>query len=398
MCRSTRGMWSISSKPDFIAADGGVYKLPRMIEPEPLQQVDRTYVRMGRRKLSYFAGCDYHRLASHPKILAAVELGLNQYGLNVAASRLTTGNHVVYGALEAQLRRFFGAPDALVVSSGYITNLVVAQALRGNFSHALLDARSHSSLADAARFLDCPVVRFNHGDANDLAAAIRRCGPETKLILLTDGMFSHDGSVAPLREYIELLPTDALVLVDDAHGAGVIGRTGRGTLEECGVTRKRIIQTITLSKAVGVFGGAILASREVRRCILDHSHLFVGSTPLPLPLAYAAVQALKLLQADKGFKQRLAKHTAYVKDRLRAAGLGLPITPGPIFSVLPRSRNAVPAVKKALLRAGIYPPYIYYPGGPKSGYFRFVISSEHNRGQLDRLIAALTEIADQLTV
>src|SRR5215468_173804 len=112
-----------------------------MPEPEPLQQIDRTYVRWRGRKLSYFAGCDYFRLASHPRVLAAFAACLKRYGFSVAASRVTTGNHVLYRELEQRLAEFFGAPSALVVSSGYATNLVVAQALAGSFSHVLIDER-----------------------------------------------------------------------------------------------------------------------------------------------------------------------------------------------------------------------------------------------------------------
>ena len=141
-----------------------------MTEPEPLQQIDRTCVRFRQRKLSYFSGCDYFRLASHPRVMAALQAGVKKYGLNVAASRLTTGNHVLYRELEAQLADFFAAESALLVSSGYVTNLVVAQALAGNFSHALIDDDAHPSLSDAARFLDCPVLQFKSRDAEALAA------------------------------------------------------------------------------------------------------------------------------------------------------------------------------------------------------------------------------------
>ena len=364
-----------------------------MTEPEPLQQIERTYVRFHRRKLSYFAGCDYHRLASHPRVLAALRRGAERYGLNVAASRLTTGNHLLYGELETQLARFFAAETATLVASGYATNLVAAQALAGNFSHALLDGSTHPSLADAARFLDCPVLKFRHADPADLAASVRRCGPQARLLLLTDGMFSRDGAVAPLKEYLAALPSDARLLVDDAHGAGVLGRTGRGTLEHAGVNRRRIIQTVTLSKAFGVYGGAILGSPKLRRRILDRSHLFAGSTPLPLPLVAAALQAVRLLQSDSRFKQRLDNNATFVKIALRAAGLAVPQNPGPIVALMPSHERAVATVRNTLLEAGIYPPYIHYPGGPSGGYFHFVISSAHSRRQLEGLVGVLGKVA-----
>src|SRR5438045_999321 len=160
-----------------------------MTEPEPLQQVDRTYVRFGPRKLSYFSGCDYFRLASHRKVIAALQTGLKKYGLNVAASRLTTGNHVVYRELERSLAQFFKAENAILLPGGYMANLVATQALAGNFSHVLLDEKSHPSLVDAARFLDCPVLQFKHRDSEDLARSIERCGQHANVILLTDRMF-----------------------------------------------------------------------------------------------------------------------------------------------------------------------------------------------------------------
>jgi len=354
-----------------------------MTEPEPLQQIARTCVRFRGRKLDYFSGCDYFRLASHPAVLKALHIGAERFGLNVAASRLTTGNHELYGQLEKALTGFFAAENAVLVSNGYLANLVVAQALAGNFSHALLDARCHPSLKDAALFLDCPIIQFNHRDASDLASTAARCGPGSKLILLTDGMFAHDGSVAPLADYLNALPRDAVVLVDDAHGAGVLGRTGRGSLEQQGVSRSRIIQTITLSKAFGTYGGAILGTVALRRRILSRSNLFVGNTPLPLPLANAALRAVQILKTAKSLRHRLARNSQYVKT-----ALGDP-TPGPIISLLPANARATNMLARTLLRAAIYPPFIKYPGGPASGYFRFVISSEHTRSQLDRLLRVL---------
>ena len=360
-----------------------------MIEPEPLQQINRTYVRFRQRQLSYYSGCDYFRLASHPRVIAALQTGVKKYGLNVAASRMTTGNHALYRALEAQLAAFFAAESALLVANGYVTNLVVAQALAGHFSHALIDTKAHPSLADAARLLDCPVLEFKSRDPEALLGAVRRCGPGSKLLVLTDGMFSSDGSAAPLAEYLRILPKDALILVDDAHGAGVLGRHGQGAPEQAGVSRRRVIQTVTMSKAFGAYGGAILGSARFRQQILNRSRMFVGSTPLPLPLANAALAGVRILKADQSLRPRLNRNAARVKTALREAGLPLAETPGPIVPLLPRRASEVARLNRALLAAGIFPPFIKYPGGPPSGYFRFVISSEHSRRQLDALLGVL---------
>ena len=362
-----------------------------MIEAEPLQQVNRTYVRYCGQKYSYFSGCDYFRLASHPAVLEAVRDGLKKFGLNVAASRVTTGNHELYARLERSVARFFEAEDALLLPSGYMTNMVVAQALAGSFSHALIDEQAHVCLRDAARFLDCPVLEFSHRDPNDLAQVIRRCGKTPRPILLTDGMFARDGSAAPLRRYLEILPQGALMLVDDAHGAGVLGQTGKGTLEHERVGRRRIIQNITLSKAFGVYGGVVLGTRTLRKRILARSRMFPGATPLPLPLASAALAAVGILESDGSLRQRLVLNTEYVKAALRDAGFQLPAAPGPIVPLYLRQPREVRAMKQALLNARVYPPFVKYPGGPDKGYFRFVLSSEHSRKQLANLVEVLVK-------
>ncbi len=367
-----------------------------MTEPEPLQIVDRTYVRCGRRTLSFFSGCDYFRLSSHPAVLKAVGHGLKQFGLSVSASRTTTGNHEVYQRLEAQLANFFNAESALVVSSGYAAGQIVAQAMAGTFSHALIDERAHAALQDAALLLNCPLLRFKHRDPNDLKSAVNRCGRKSRPIVLTDGLFAFDGTIAPLKRYLEIIPRDGRILVDDAHGAGVIGKTGRGALQVEGVNRSRIIQCITLSKAFGSYGGAILGARSLRKTILQRSRMFIGSTPIPLPLAQAALISTKLLQQNHSLRLRLNRNTTRVKSALRDAGIALPETPSPIIPIFLETRREILELKRKLLAHGIYPPLLHYPGSPANGYFRFVISSEHTRRQLDTLIAVLISFSRTL--
>lgn len=357
--------------------------------PQPLQQIDRTYVRFGKRKLSYFAGCDYFRLASHPNVLRAMEEGLKKFGLNVAASRMTTGNHELYGKLEKSLAQFFGSESAVLVSSGYVTNLIVAQALAGNFSHVLIDEKAHPSLLDAAQFFDCPILKFKHRDAEDLSRVVSRIGKDTKPILLTDGIFSSDGSLTPLKSYLKLLPRNSMLLVDDAHGAGTLGKTGKGSIELEAIPRKRVIQTITLSKAFGVYGGAILCSRDLREKIFSRSRMFGGSTPLPLPLANAALAAVQILRTDKSLRRRLVQNVKHVKNELRKASLEISDSPSPIVAVVPKSEREANLLKSNCLANGVFPSFIKYHGGPKNGYFRFAISSEHTKAQLDALLKSL---------
>ena len=359
----------------------------------PLQQFDRTFVRFRGRKLSYFSGCDYFRLASHPRILAAMAAATRRYGLSVSASRLTTGNHPLYEQLETCLADFFGAPSALHVSSGYATNLVVAQALAGTISQAIIDDGAHPSLRDAAAFLNCRILTFRHCDPEALAQTLGRVPKRSRILLLTDGLFASDGLVAPLADYLKILPSNALVLVDDAHAAGILGSTGKGSLEYGGVSRRRIIQTMTLSKAFGVYGGTILGPAKLRDQVLGRSSLFIGSTPLPLPLAAASIAAVKILRSNGPRLRRcLSANASRVRSALRAAGFSMTDSPAPLIPLTPANPTAAAKLKHALLGAGIYPPFLKYPGSPPDGYFRFVISSEHTITQLDNLVRTLKSL------
>jgi 8-amino-7-oxononanoate synthase len=364
-----------------------------MSEPFPIELVDRTHVRWRGRKMLFFGGCDYLGLAWHPAVRRALSEGVQRGVLNVAASRLTTGNDPLYGELERELARFFGMETALLVSTGYATNLVVAQALSGRFTHALLDERAHVSLADAALWLGCPVWKFRHRNVRDFARVLGRCGRRARPVVLTDGMFAHDGGVAPLRAYQEMLPAGGWLLVDDAHGAGVVGEGGRGSVAASGLRGERVILCVTLSKAFGAYGGAVLGPAWVRRAILDNSHLFAGSTPLPLPWVRAGLAALRLVRSDPGLHQRLRGNVAWLRQSLRISGFCPPETPGPIVPLVFRDPRRTAALERALARNNIHPSLIRYPGAPADGYFRFVISAVHTRAQLQRLARVLAPFA-----
>jgi 7-keto-8-aminopelargonate synthetase-like enzyme len=356
----------------------------------PLQQVDRTYVLHRGRKLSYFGGCDYFRLSSHPKVHAAVCDALEKYGLNVAASRVTTGNHALYEELEGQLCSFFGAEAAVLVASGYAANFAVAEALTGQFSHALIDEQSHSSLKSALQILDAKVISFAHCDPEDMRKCLRGLSKTGRVLVATDGMFAYNGDIAPLNAYLEILPRNGILLVDDAHAAGTLGRISRND--------PRLVRTITLSKAFGVFGGAILGSKRIRDQIVARSGFFIGQTPLPLPLAAAALTTLRLLRTDSSLHRRLRDNTTFVKSRLRALGFDVPDNPSPVVSFVPKRASEIARFSRLLLARGIFPSWIRYPGGPKHGYFRFALSSEHSRTQLEALLDAFMRLLPGLAV
>jgi 7-keto-8-aminopelargonate synthetase-like enzyme len=358
---------------------------------EPLQQVDRVFVRFGGRRLLYFGGCDYFRMASHPLVLRAAQSALDGPGLNVAASRSTTGNHSLYGRLENELARFFGREDAALVSNGYASNLAFAQAVAGEVTHVFLDSRAHGALRDAAQWLagsasrNRPLVaEFAHRNAADLRRLMRPLPRSARALVMTDGMFSHDGSLARLAEYLDVLPAAGWLLVDDAHGAGTVGARGRGTPEQCGINHERVVQTISLSKAFGVYGGAVLGPREVIQRVREQSRAFNGNTPLPLPLANAALTSLKLLKRDVSYRQRLTANARLLRHNLELPADGDYVSP--IVPIHP-AKDDQARLRRALLRAGIFPCFIAYAGSP--GYFRFVVSSEHTTEQLALLAKVL---------
>jgi 7-keto-8-aminopelargonate synthetase-like enzyme len=167
--------------------------------------------------------------------------------------------------------------------------------------------------------------------------------------------------------------------------------TGKGTAEYAGVSRRRIVQTVTLSKAFGVYGGVVLATRQLREQIIARSRLFKGSTPMPLPLASAALEAVAILRNGSRLRARLHGNVARLKTALCRAGFPEEPTPGPVVSRFPRHDREALLLRRAMLRRKILPCFIRYPGGPAGGCFRFAISSEHTRAQLDQLTQALTE-------
>lgn len=356
---------------------------------EPLTPLDATQVLWRGRRLFYFGGCDYFRLAFHPALHRAARLVLAREGLNVAASRKTTGNRAIYHQLEAALARFFAVDAAVLAPTGYAATSIAVQALADDVTHVVLDERAHACLRDAAAQSGLPVRSFIHRSSSDCAKVLGRLGRGARPLLMTDGLFSHDGSVAPLHEYLRELPQRGVLLVDDAHGAGVLGAHGRGTPEWCGVHDARLVQTITLSKAFGAYGGAVLGSSASRDRVLERSRAFAGSTPLPPPLAGAALRALAVLRASSVRRRRLEANVRLLKDRLAGWGLLSATTPGPMVSVEPRTTQEAERLRRRLLAAGIFPSLIRYPGGPAGGYFRFAISSEHRREHLLALAEAL---------
>lgn len=357
--------------------------------PPALTPAGRTRVLWQGRQMTYFAGCDYFRLSTHPDTIRAALEASRTYGLSVGASRLTTGNSPLLVELEQELARFLQAPAALVTPTGWSANACLGESLHGEFTHVLLEERSHPSLKDAVSTLGAVVLPFAHRDPNSIHRLVSTLPPSARLLLATDGVFALDGAIAPLRQYRDALPASAWMWVDDCHGAGTVGPTGAGTAQLEGVGNRQLLRTATLSKAFGSYGGVILGSAVRIRSVLQRSRTFASSTPPPPPSAAAALAALRLLGSDPSLRSRLNEHVQQVRDALTRAGIPVTPSPAPIFCIIPDTSTRRTRLERRLVREGIHPPFIRYPGGPASGLFRFALSSEHGAAQLRGLLRAL---------
>jgi len=359
-----------------------------MSAPQPgpaLMQVDPVHVEEKGRVLLYFGGCDYFRLSWHRAVRAVVKQALGRRSLTVAASRTTTGNDPLYGSMEDRLARFFATESATLAASGYVAVLAVGQALRDVFTHVLIDEKAHGCLKEALRSWKARIRVFRHADPDHVEKLVRRWPARARGILITDGMFAQDGSMPPLREYRDALPARAWIWVDDAHGAGLMGKRGRGALEWAGVSGRRWIQTLSLGKAFGVYGGAILGARSLRTKLLERAEILAGNTPLPLPYVEGLMESIRQLEAHPEWRDRLLEESTGLKRALAPLGWPSLLTPGPIVSWTPPGDPK--PMMTALRRAGIHPCFIRYQGRP--GCFRFALSSGHTRRQLLHLGEAL---------
>ena len=363
--------------------------------PPYIQPVDATHVRYRGRRLVYFGGCDYYRLARHPKLLKAHARASARDGLGTGASRMTTGNHPAHDALEAELKKFFGSATATVIGDGYLANIALGQALGScsrPFDGLFIDEHAHVSLRDASQFIDCPTTTYRHCDAADLAKRLAKRKTTRRLLLVTDGVFGATGRIAPVAELARVLPRGATMWIDDAHGAGVLGARLRGTVEHVspgGLGGCEVIQSTTLSKAFGSFGGAILGPAWLRKSLLEGSGIVTGSSSLPAGYATAAGIAAEMLRSRPGLAKRLRRNTEFVAAELRRVGRAFVDSGFPVVSLDCPERGSAMKLRRRLLAGGIYPSCIRYPSEKKGAFFRFAISSEHTRPQLESLARAL---------
>jgi 7-keto-8-aminopelargonate synthetase-like enzyme len=325
-------------------------------------------------------------------VLRAARDQAESEGLNLAGSRVTTGNHPLHRQLEAQAAAFLGAEEAALCPDGFLSNTVALETIAEEFQRFFIVESAHASLQVPA---DClprdRVHRFRHADPEGLRQALEaHLRPRERPLVLTNGVEPGDGELAPLGAYWGALrDADGFLLVDDAHGMGTAGPTGKGSPEAAQLPAEAFLQTGTFAKALGAFGGLVAGPSELFARIVARSRTFTGATPMPPPLAAAACCAIGLLQEHPAMITDLQQRTLQARERLRALGLPSCPSPVPILSVTHHDEARNQRLRELLLENGIYPPLIDYPGSPQGGHFRFTLSGLHTGEEVERLLATI---------
>ncbi|HSD60377.1 MAG TPA: 8-amino-7-oxononanoate synthase [Burkholderiales bacterium] len=350
-------------------------------------------VRVDGRELLAFCSNDYLGLANHPALIQAAQEGAERYGVGSGASHLITGHQAAHHRLEEELAVVAGLPRALLFSTGYMANLGVASALLGRGDALFADRLNHASLNDAAVLSRARLMRFPHGDLEALGRQLAASKAMRKLVA-TDAVFSMDGDIADLPRLLDLAERyDAWLLVDDAHGFGVLGEGGRGTLAHFGLRSSRIVYMATLGKAAGVFGAFAAGEPELVEYLAQRARSYIYTTATPPLLAHALSRSLALIR-EEGWRR---EHLRELVARLRAGVAGLPwkLLPSetPIQPLMiGASRDAV-ELSRRLRERGILVPAIRPPTVPQgTARLRVSLSAAHAPEDVDRLVAALSEV------
>jgi len=361
----------------------GLYRSRRTVTgvPGPELEVD------GRHLLA-FCSNDYLGLAGDPRIAAALAAAATRCGSGSGAAHLVCGHHAEHAALERELATFTGRPRALLFSTGYMANLGTIAALAGRGDSVIGDRLNHASLIDGARLSGARIQRYRHADPADLAAQLERA-PGRPLVI-TDGVFSMDGDVAPLTELAAICREhDARLLVDDAHGLGATGPGGRGSTAPYDLDDVPLLVG-TLGKAFGTFGAFVAGPEELIETLIQQARPYIYTTALPPAVAAATRVSLRIAADEEWRRDRLAVLIRRFRDGAERLGLDLLPSSTPIQALLLGDANRALAAsqfleERGLLVTAIRPPTV--PAG--TARLRFTLSATHDEAQVDRLLKAL---------
>ncbi len=341
---------------------------------------------------------NYLGLANHPAIIEAAEKAERDYGYGLASVRFICGTQVIHKKLEAKLAEFFGTEDTILYGSCWNANEGLFQTVMGEQDAIFSDELNHASIIDGVRLSKSRKLRYRNMDVDDLRAQLEANSGARQKLIVTDGVFSMEGSVAPLPEIVEISREhEAFLVVDESHGTGVLGATGRGTAEHLGVFGKIDAYTSTLGKALGgSHGGFTTGPGALVEYLRQKSRTYLFSNSLPPAVVLGSLAAIEILEKDPEPVKRLHENTAYF--RRMATEAGLTIRPGvhPIVPIIVGDTARAITMSAKLLKRGVYVSGFGFPVVPQGqARLRCQISAAHTKEHLERAVKAITEVAKE---
>ena len=349
------------------------------------------------KKYLSFCSNDYLGLANHPKLIAAMQAAVAASGVGSGASNLITGHHRYHDALEKQLAEFVQMPAALLFSTGYMANIGVLGALVGRGDAIFADKLNHACLNDGGYYSLAEFKRFAHNDVGALEKLLKASKAKTKIIA-ADAVFSMDGDMAPIREYLQLCEEyDAYLYMDDAHGFGVLGKHGSGTLSHFNLKSPRIIMMATLGKAAGVAGAFVAGEQVVIDYLIQTAKSYVYSTPAPPALSATLTEAVKLIENGDDLRANLRQWMATLKQNLKLKNWQLMPSDTAIQPLLVGSNHAALGLSEYLQNKGILVPAIRPPTVPvNTARLRISLSAAHTETDVLKLAQAINTAENEL--
>jgi glycine C-acetyltransferase len=354
----------------------------------------------GQRVLN-FCSNNYLGLANHPRIVDAAHQAVEQYGVGPAAVRTIAGTMDLHLKLEERLAAFKGVDSAITFQSGFTANLGCIPALVGKGDGIFSDELNHASIIDGSRLSRAEIVRYAHCDASDLRRALNeRRADFNRALVITDGVFSMDGDVAPLDEIYEASRGfEAVLMVDDAHGEGVLGKGGRGIVDHYDLHGKVDVEIGTLSKAFGVVGGVVAGDPLVVEWLSQRGRPFLFSSAMTVPDVAACVAAVDILEESTELVDKLWENTRYFKAEMRKLGFDTGMSTTPITPVMLGEAPVAQEFSRELFSAGVFAMAIGFPTVPRGkARLRVMISAAHDQEDLDQGLAAFASVGRKLGV
>ncbi len=377
--------------------EAGLFKKERIIVSP--QDAEIT-VSTGAKVLNFCAN-NYLGLSNNKQLIEAAKKALDSHGYGMSSVRFICGTGDIHKELEKKIAEFFGTEDTILYAACFDANGGVFEPLLGENDAIISDELNHASIIDGVRLCKAVRYRYKNADMADLEEQLKAAQAQRFRLIVTDGVFSMDGNVAPLDKIYELANKyNAMVMVDESHSAGVVGKTGRGVTEEYNLKGKVEIITGTLGKAFGgAIGGFTTGKKEIIDMLRQRSRPYLFSNSIPPMVAAAGVRMVEMMSETNELQDRLHDNTAYFVEKMKAAGFDIKPTQSAICAVMLYDAKLSQQMAAKLLDEGIYVIGFYYPVVPKDkARIRVQISAAHKREHLDKCIAAFTKVGKELGV